>query len=248
MTDVLEYPESQFVDEFSCFIEHRGGKRRIPSAVDGKGLLRLGMQLSSGDSCQGNLNRAVLRESQTVANLPFHGCGHLTNRSQIGRQIDFDQVVEFIRLGGRPAVKSLLRAISPEARTNNRAMIDALGKLLGGAMDNVVMNDRGSFPALVESFLDRAERLDAQGQTEAALDLVYDSIDGSLKRGQFVEVDAILEQVQVTDYSTDILIGLLTATLPARSKLQARPQFFRDVEACLLSRHEYEEGLLTGLE
>jgi len=101
---------------------------------------------------------------------------------------------------------------------------------------------------LRESFIQRAQRLDVKGRTDAALDLIYDSTDQMLRDGQFDEMDLLLLQLCVKNLSTDVLLGLLTATLPARSRLHRRGAFFLDVKNILRDRHELEEGLLTGLE
>lgn len=98
------------------------------------------------------------------------------------------------------------------------------------------------------TFLGRAQRLDGLGQIDAALDLIYDSIDEILRHGQFSKLDSLLEQTLIEDQSTDLLLGLLTSTLPARSKLSSRKKFFSEVEVCLENREELEDGLLTGLE
>jgi hypothetical protein len=99
-----------------------------------------------------------------------------------------------------------------------------------------------------ESFLFRAQRLDQRGRTEAALDLIYDSIDESMRKNELKALDAVLANAPRADLSTDLLLGLLTATLPAKNRLPSRPTLFRDTEAVLRNRGEYEEGLLTGLE
>jgi len=57
-----------------------------------------------------------------------------------------------------------------------------------------------------------------------------------------------LRQVDVRIFSTDLLLGILTATLPAKSKLPSRTPFFGKVEAIIKRRGEWEKGLLTGLE
>ncbi len=99
-----------------------------------------------------------------------------------------------------------------------------------------------------ETFVQRAQRLDAKGRTDAALDLIYDSTDQMLRDGQFDGIDLLLLQLCVKDLSTDMLLGLLTATLPARSRLQRRGDFFLDVKNSLRDRQELDDGLLTGLE
>ena len=93
-----------------------------------------------------------------------------------------------------------------------------------------------------------ANRLDVSGHTDSALDLLYDAVDELLQRGEFEKLDSMITNVAVADLSENILIGLLTATLPARSRLPIRPKFFAEVEETLRKRGEYEDGLLSGLE
>jgi hypothetical protein len=95
--------------------------------------------------------------------------------------------------------------------------------------------------------LSRVRRLDEMRQTDAALDLLYDGIDEKLRNGAFEEVDSQLSNLRAADFSCDILLGLLTATLPAKAKLPHRDTVLRSVESTLRERGEYEEGLLTGL-
>ncbi len=98
------------------------------------------------------------------------------------------------------------------------------------------------------SFIERANRLDVSGRTDAALDLLYDSVDEFLCRGELAKLNSYLSCVVAADLTINILIGLLTATLPARSRLPARRALFMEVDAELRRRNEFEEGLLTGLE
>lgn len=97
-------------------------------------------------------------------------------------------------------------------------------------------------------FLKQAQRLDGLGQTDVALDLIYDQIDERFRLGKFAEVDQMLANLDVTVYSIDLLLGVLTASLPGRSRLLNRPAFFSKVQETLRQRGELEEGLLTGLE
>lgn len=84
--------------------------------------------------------------------------------------------------------------------------------------------------------------------TDMQLDCVYDEIDYFLTKGQFALVNGMLESIPTDEYSTPVLIGFLTATLPAKSKLPFRPTFFARVEGCLRSRKELCDGILSGLD
>jgi hypothetical protein len=97
-------------------------------------------------------------------------------------------------------------------------------------------------------FLKRANALDRRKHTDAALDIIYDNIDIMLRDRKYETVDFILKSVNPSEFSVDVLLGLLTATLPARTKLPSRSEFFGKVEGEIRNRKEWEEGLLTGLE
>lgn len=101
---------------------------------------------------------------------------------------------------------------------------------------------------LPETFVQRARRLDKGGHTDAALDLLYDSIDELMRNKGLPQLDSTLANLRVSDLSVDMLLGILTATLPARSHLPSRATLFNEIEKALRGRGEYEEGLLTGLE
>ena len=98
------------------------------------------------------------------------------------------------------------------------------------------------------SFVDDAQRLASQGKIDAALDLIYDRADEMLLAGEFDELDAIIETLDVEQLSVDVLLGVLTITLPAKDKLTTRKEFFESVQRSLTDRGEYKEGLLTGLK
>jgi hypothetical protein len=92
------------------------------------------------------------------------------------------------------------------------------------------------------------QRLEKQGHLDTALDVLYDRVDDLLKTKQFTTVDDLLRNANVSSFSADVLLGLLTSTLPARSKLPARAKFFADVESSIKARGEWENGLLAGLK
>ena len=102
--------------------------------------------------------------------------------------------------------------------------------------------------AELDSFLKPVTQLEKHGHIDTALDVWYDRVDDLLKARQFEVVDGLLRQANVSSLSVDVLLGLLTATLPARSRLSARAKFFADAEASIKTRGEWESGLLAGLE
>src|SRR6266436_6087207 len=75
---------------------------------------------------------------------------------------------------------------------------------------------------LHETFVSRAHRLDTARHHNAALDLIYDSMDEMMRKGEFDSLNSLLANINVADLSVDLLLGLLTATLPAKSRLPSR--------------------------
>jgi hypothetical protein len=153
----------------------------------------------------------------------------------------------------RPPTKfwsKLRKAVSVPARQAIlKGPTDALQIRAGGEC-------AGSGPAKVNSklavasktFLSGAQRLIRSGHADAALDLLYDAVDERMRIGEFEQLDAILSGVQPAHFAVDILLGILTATLPARGRLPSRKALCERIEQTLKDRGEYEPGLLAGLE
>lgn len=100
---------------------------------------------------------------------------------------------------------------------------------------------------LVSDFIRRAKDFEKAGHSDLALDIIYDEIDDLLRARRFALCTSILDGTDTAQCSADILLALLTATLPAKSELPTRLLFFQRVERELGQRHECEEGLLDGL-
>lgn len=100
---------------------------------------------------------------------------------------------------------------------------------------------------LVGDFVNRASQLEKDGFPDSALDLVYDCIDELLWNADFATCTSILGYINVSAYSSDILLALLTTTRPAKSHIPSRVRFLQRVESELLSRGEDESRLLAGL-
>jgi hypothetical protein len=102
--------------------------------------------------------------------------------------------------------------------------------------------------ASLDELLEPVLQLEKHGRIDSALDALYDRVDDLLKTEEFETLDGMLRQAKVESLSADVLLGLLTATLPARAKLPARANFFAEAEASIKARGEWENGLLAGLE
>lgn len=77
---------------------------------------------------------------------------------------------------------------------------------------------------------------------------IYERCDSLMKCGQFAKLDSEIATLDITSLDIDLLIGWLTATLPAKSKLPSRGEFFSQVRVEIKKRGQWEKGLLTGLE
>ena len=85
---------------------------------------------------------------------------------------------------------------------------------------------------------------------DAALDVIYETVDDLLRNRQYHSVDIMLDTVAIESdsYNDDSLIGFLTVTMPARNHLVARPRLYNAVEGTLKRRGTFEASLsLSGL-
>jgi len=83
---------------------------------------------------------------------------------------------------------------------------------------------------------------------DAAIDVIFDKIDQMLTDGKFTEVDDILREIDVEKMKMVYLIGFLTITYAAHSKLVERDIFFERVSGHLeKTEPERREAVLVGL-
>lgn len=78
------------------------------------------------------------------------------------------------------------------------------------------------------------------------LDLIYDRADELMKAGELDELDKMFIFSKETDL--DFMIGLLTASLPEKSKLSSRPAYFKAVADLCVELGETDPTLLQGLD
>lgn len=87
-----------------------------------------------------------------------------------------------------------------------------------------------------------------QDRLEHLHDYMFDLIDNALWDRHFDTIEFILENCDVPSTPVSILLTILTATAPAKSKLIFREGFYSRVEGFLAESGQFEEGLLNGLE
>lgn len=86
------------------------------------------------------------------------------------------------------------------------------------------------------------------GNEDDQIDELFGRVDGRLLAGDFGAVDGWLEELDVTETSTDLLVAWLSITWAARSKLQNRAEFVKRVEQTLQRRDpDRVQGLMQGL-
>ncbi len=90
---------------------------------------------------------------------------------------------------------------------------------------------------------------DTNMTTDKQLDELHNKIDGLLVGLEFDKVGKLLEKVSIVRTTTDMLLGYLTATLPARSRIVGRQGFADRVYAELKVRNGPRKAaeLMKGL-
>jgi hypothetical protein len=87
----------------------------------------------------------------------------------------------------------------------------------------------------------------AAASTDAELDAAYDAVDDLLRAGDWPAAEALMLSRPAAAETTDMLLALLTATAPAKSRLPGRAGFLAAVRSALRARGEDEARLLEGL-
>lgn len=90
---------------------------------------------------------------------------------------------------------------------------------------------------------------DQAGQVDDALDVLYDTIDDLMLVGDFARVDEMITYFSSTinQYSLTLAIGVLTSTLPARTRLSERPRYLELAKQKALLEGEDIDSLFFGL-
>lgn len=88
---------------------------------------------------------------------------------------------------------------------------------------------------------------DQRGQSDVALDEMFDHIDPMLSSGKYSEINAILAAMPVEGPSLTLMMGLLSITRPAAQYLPSRKRFFDRVYRLCKAMRRDAETLLGGL-
>jgi hypothetical protein len=209
--------------------------------VDGKGMYRATNQWVSRGTYQPNLPRQVMSEYHGYEGVDQFRLLPLLRRSGDHTDVRIEVV----------AAQMFAWVVSNTDDMNLALFTQEVQRLLPQNVITKLILNMERTPHLsrqVRSFVDDAQRLASQGKIDAALDLIYDRADEMLLAGELEALDALIEGLDVEQLSVDVLLGVLTITLPAKDKLTTRKEFFESVQRSLTDRGEYKEGLLTGLK
>lgn len=80
------------------------------------------------------------------------------------------------------------------------------------------------------------------------IDRIYYVVDSMLRKEEFEILNTWIGIYPTNKRHVDELLAVLTATLPAKSKLPNREIIIKEIERELKLRDEWEENLLQGLE
>lgn len=96
--------------------------------------------------------------------------------------------------------------------------------------------------------LQRIIGIEKHSNVDDALDAMYEYFDTLFDIQQFDQINTLLTLIDLRIYSTELLLGFLTVTLPVKNRLPYRKTFFQNVKSELQTRKDWSETLLIGLE
>ena len=98
--------------------------------------------------------------------------------------------------------------------------------------------------------LSRLYELVAWGQTDRAIDVLFDLVDKMLSAGNYAQCGSLLTKIDLTRLNVDLVVALLSISYPARRKLVARGDFIVRARAFLAQGLPPDEvaALLHGLD
>ena len=97
------------------------------------------------------------------------------------------------------------------------------------------------------SILAKAQNYASTQHIDSALDLIYNTIETCLQAGSFRLVNEMFLEARPDWLNTHVILGLLTATLPARSKLSNWREFAIQSESVVKTRPEGKDDLFSHL-
>jgi hypothetical protein len=81
-----------------------------------------------------------------------------------------------------------------------------------------------------------------------SLDLLYDYMDDLIERKEFERIDEFLEIINVTQYTSSILLGFLVTSSWCKTKLKKRDNLLKRIEEQLKILGIYKDGMLDNFK
>lgn len=182
------------------------------------------------------LNRAICEFASATNRITSY-----RSETKCSRELQAAIIYEFV-IGPR---SNCSRFIPGDRRCPNRQIGNALREAFACAAAARLSEEYSV--GRQSNIIDHAKRLEGHGHLELALDLIYDYVDGLARQDRLDECDIVFTSATPGSLSTDLLLAMLTATLPWKSRLRSRHRFLQSVRATFVARGESEENLLAGL-
>lgn len=100
----------------------------------------------------------------------------------------------------------------------------------------------------MNEWLSQVRSWDLEGLHRKAVQRLFDEIDEMCEHGAFADIDVLLSELDLSDMSTSLIIGLLSVTLPAKDLLPTRVGILSQARKTLSEREpERVDRLLKGL-
>lgn len=128
---------------------------------------------------------------------------------------------------------------------------------LGNEQPEVVLDDENCTLDSAPQFLSTTVILNFMSEAIAnfetdgiklALRSIYRNCRLMIMMNMVEEIDSEIAAMDFSNTDTDLLLGLLTATLPRKSELNNRKQLYKETKRLLKKRGQFERGILDGLQ
>lgn len=84
---------------------------------------------------------------------------------------------------------------------------------------------------------------------DQALDLLFIKVDDAMYADDWLGIDSMLQKIDINRLETNLLVGILTATLPGKSRLAERADFYQRARSKMMElAADRIVGLTSGLE
>ena len=139
-----------------------------------------------------------------------------------------------------------IRQLTQEERAELRQNMKTMGAATEG--DGRASLQEHPSQLAIPAWLQALLELDKKGQSDAALDELFDRIDEMLSASEYEMVDGILGCMPLEGPSLTLMMGLLSITRPAAEHLPSRARYFERVYRLCTAMRRDAESLLRVLK